>query len=181
MQKKRKQKVLFGSIRLMLAVAFLAALSILCGKYLKIPVGDVMRFSFENLPILLAGMAFGPIVGLVTGVIADLLGCVLVGYAINPVVTVGAAAIGLCGGILYWLCKRMPLPLRVGVTVVGAHLIGSVIVKTFGLAQFYAMPFFALMGWRAVNYLIVGVLEWVLLWILLRNKALTTQLDRMKF
>lgn len=177
---KKKQNVIFGSMKLMLAVAFLAALSITCGKYLAIRGGDVMRFSFENLPILLAGMAFGPIVGIVTGVIADLLGCLLVGYAINPIVTLGAAAIGLCGGVIFRLCKKLPCLPRVGLTVLGAHAVGSVIIKTFGLAKFYAMPFFALMAWRGLNYLIVGVLEFVLLYILFRSTAVTSQLERMK-
>jgi len=180
MQKNKKQRVLLGSLKILLAAALLAAVSIICGKYLKIPVGDVMRFSFENLPILLAGMAFGPVAGAVTGVVADLVGCLMVGYEINPIVTLGAACIGLTGGLLYWLCKKLPLPLRTGISVFGAHLIGSVVIKTFGLSQFYAMPFFVLMGWRGLNYLIVGVLEWILLWILFRNKALQGQLERMK-
>jgi ECF transporter S component (folate family) len=164
----------------MLAVTLLAAVSIICGKYLKLPVGDVMRFSFENLSILLAGMVFGSLAGMGTGILADLVGCLLVGYQINPIVTVGAAAIGFLGGLIFRLCKKSPLLLRVGITVIVSHFIGSVIIKTFGLAQFYAMPFFVLMGWRGVNYLIVGILEWILLWILLRNKALTQQLERMK-
>lgn len=177
---KKKRNVIFGSLKIMLAVALLAAVSIICGKYLKIPVGDVMRFSFENLPILLAGIVFGPVAGMATGILADLVGCLLVGYQINPLVTVGAAVIGLLGGLVYRLCKKFPLILRVGITVTAAHFVGSVVIKTFGLAQFYAMPFFVLMGWRGINYLIVGVLEWILLWILLRNKALSHQLERMK-
>ena len=180
MQKSKKQKVIFGSLKIMLAAALLAAVSIICGKYLKIPVGDVMRISFENLPVLLAGMVFGPAVGAVTGVVADLVGCLMVGYEINPLVTLGAAVIGFSGGLCFRLFRKMPLLLRTGLSVGAAHFLGSVIVKTFGLSQFYAMPFFALMGWRGINYLIVGVAEWLLLWLLLRNKAVSAQLERMK-
>lgn len=175
---KKKNNVIFGSVKRMLAVTFLAALSIVCGKYLAIPGGNVMRFSFENLPILLAATAFGPIEGIVTGVVADLIGCFLVGYVINPAVTLGAAAIGLVGGVLYRLLKPVNLLTRTAVSVFGAHLVGSVVIKTFGLAQFYDMPFFVLMGWRGINYLIVGVLEWVLLYILYRNRSVRMQLDR---
>lgn len=177
---QKQKSVVFGSLKIMLAVTLLAAVSIICGKYLKIPVGDVMRFSFENLPILLAGMVFGPIAGAVCGILADLVGCLLVGYQINPLVTVGAAAVGFAGGVIYLICKKFPLFARVGTSVIAAHFFGSVVIKTFGLAQFYAMPFFVLMGWRSINYLIVGVLEWILLWILLRNKAVCHQLERMK-
>ena len=67
-----------------------------------------------------------------------------------------------------------------GVAVFGAHLVGSVVIKTFGLAKFYQIPFFTLMGWRGLNYLIVGVLEFILLYVLFRNKSFTDQLHKLK-
>ena len=176
----RRNRVIFGSLKIMVAVALLTAMSIVCGKYLKIPVGNVMRFSFENLPILLAGMGFGAPAGIITGVLADLIGCVLVGYEINPMVTLGAAAIGLCGGILYSALRRLPALPRTLITVVISHLVGSVIIKTFGLAKFYSMPFFELMLWRSVNYLIVGVIEFVILYFIMKNKSVSSAIDSLK-
>lgn len=182
MQKNANQrkKVIFGSLKIMVAAALLAAMSIVCGKYLKIPVGDIMRFSFENLPILLAGMAFGSVVGVITGVLADLVGCLMVGYAINPIVTVGAAAIGFFGGLVYKLCQKLPLLLRTLVTVVSSHMIGSVLIKTFGLAKFYSIPFFELMLWRTLNYAIVAALEFVIIYFVMKNKAVTSAIDSLK-
>ena len=178
--KKSRRSAVFGSLKIMVAVALLAAMSIVCGKYLKIPVGDIMRFSFENLPILLAGMAFGAFAGVVTGVLADLVGCILVGYAINPIVTLGAAAIGLLGGLVYWIYKRLPLVIRIFITVFSSHAIGSVVIKTFGLAKFYSMPFLTLMLWRSVNYLIVGALEFVILYFVMKNKSVSSALESLK-
>lgn len=175
-----RKKVVFGSLKVMVAAALLAAMSIVCGKYLKIPVGDIMRFSFENLPILLAGMAFGSAVGVITGVLADLVGCLMVGYAINPIVTLGAAAIGLLGGLVYKLCVKLPLMLRTLVTVVSSHLVGSVIIKTFGLAKFYSIPFFELMLWRTLNYVIVAALEFVIIYFVMKNKAVNSAIDSLK-
>ena len=175
-----RKKVIFGSLKVMVAAALLAAMSIVCGKYLKIPVGDIMRFSFENLPILLAGMAFGSAVGVITGVLADLVGCLMVGYAINPIVTLGAAAIGLLGGLVYKLCAKLPLIIRTLVTVVSSHLVGSVIIKTFGLAKFYSIPFFELMLWRTLNYVIVAALEFVIIYFVMKNKAVNSAIDSLK-
>ena len=182
MQKNAGQKknVIFGSLKIMVAAALLAAMSIVCGKYLKIPVWDIMRFSFENLPILLAGMAFGSVVGMITGVIADLVGCIMVGYAINPIVTLGAMAIGLLGGLVYRLCSKLPLMPKIFITVVSAHIVGSVIIKTFGLAKFYSIPFFELMLWRTLNYVIVAALEFIIIYFILKNKAVTSALDSLK-
>ena len=125
--------------------AFLVALSIVCGKFLAIPVGEMLRFSFENLPILFAGLVFGPAEGVLVALSADLLGCVLRGYAINPLVTLGAVCIGLLAGLGGVLLRRLPITRQVMVTTAVAHLVGSVVVKTFGLVQYYSLPLWA---WR---------------------------------
>lgn len=180
MQKKDSELLIFKSLTVLVISAFLAAISIVCGKYLAIRGGDVMRFSFENMPILMAGMLFGPVIGAVVGVVADLIGCVMVGYTINPVVTAGAAAIGFVGGVCYYILgkiKKCPYGLKISVSVAAAHIIGSVIIKTVGLAAFYDMPLGILMLWRLLNYLIVGVLEALILWYLLKNKALMHEIN----
>ncbi len=166
-------------VKVLVLLSLLSALSILFGKYLAFPSGGdtMIRFSFENLPILLAAMHVGPIAGMTVGILADLIGCFLVGYAINPLITLGAAAIGLVGGLFpRLLTKKAPRLLRIAATVSIAHLIGSVVIKTFGLAQFYAMPFMILMLWRLLNYTIISVLEITLLYLLGRNAAIARSL-----
>ena len=175
-----QSKRIAGHLQKLVVAAFLVALSIICGKYLAIPVGTVMRFSFENLPLLLAGALFGPALGLMTAVAADLLGCVMVGYEINPLVTLGAAAIGLAGGILYRLLKGLHPFFRVLITVMSAHVIGSVLIKTVGLSVFYDLPFYLLLLWRLLNYVIVGTVEGVLLYYLLNNRALRHSLEKLR-
>ena len=105
-------KKLQKNLKLTVILALLCALSIVMGKYLAIRGGDVMRFSLENMPIIFAGIAFGPIAGAVVGAVADLVGCVMVGYTINPLVTIGAAAIGAVSGSLHLFLKKKSLPIR---------------------------------------------------------------------
>lgn len=160
-------------------MAILAALSIILGKYLAIGVGDVLRFSFENLPIIFAGIMFGPMGGILVGVVADLIGCVLVGYAINPIITLGAAAIGGISG-LFWIFKKkmhgISSAVKIPICVILSHIVGSVIIKTFGLSAFYDMPFLILMLWRLLNYAIIGALESVILYFLTKNKAISKEM-----
>lgn len=174
----KNRVALFGTVRVMALSAVLAAMSIVCGKYLAFGVGQVLRFSFENLPILLAGMLFGPLIGAAVGVAADLIGCVLVGYAINPILTVGAAIIGATGGLLYRRLVRLPEHGRILLSVSAAHLLGSVVIKTVGLAAFYDMPVGILMLWRLLNYLIVGAMEYTLIYFILKNKAIRSVMFR---
>lgn len=169
---RHSRTAVFGSIRVLAMAAVLVAMSIVCGKYLAIRGGDILRFSFENLPILLAGMLFGPVIGAVCGIAADLIGCFLVGYAINPMITLGAAVIGFSAGLLYRIGFKWSHGLRVLAAVGISHLIGSVGIKTFGLAAFYDLPFGVLLLWRLLNYAIIGTMEYLLLYGILKNKAI---------
>ena len=180
MQKNTKNKA-SKMLRLMIISAFLSALSIVLGKYLAINLGEVLRLSFENLPIIFAGAAFGSVAGIAVGVVADLLGCLLVGYAVNPVVTIGAATIGAVAG-LYRLLPNwqggVSHYLKVAITVFSAHFVGSVIIKTAGLAAFYAMPYIILLLWRTLNYLIIGTLEVVIISLLFKSKRLMHEISK---
>ncbi len=170
-------------LRLMVACAFLTASSIVLGKYLAVNLSDVLRFSFENLPIVLAGVAFGPVAGAAVGVVADLLGCVLVGFGVNPLVTIGAALIGAIAGIFRYLFNRpggVSLLLKIISAEITAHLIGSVIVKTIGLSAWYDMDLIILMLWRLLNYVIISALEIPLLYAILKNRGITKQIDIIK-
>ena len=179
-EKNKTKSLLGGGLKRLAVCALLAALSIVCGKYLAFNAGPVMRFSFENLPILLAGIAIGPIWGCAVGTVADLLGCVLVGYTINPLVTLGAMSVGLLGGFVFWLCKRLPLSLGLALSVAVAHTIGSLLLKTVGLSAFYDMPFYLLLLWRLLNYVVVGVAEGLLLYFILKNKAVQRLLEAIR-
>ena len=158
------------SPRVLAICAMLAAMSIVCGKFLAIPLGDVIRVSFENLPILLSSLMFGPIIGAITAVAADIFGCILRGYALNPLITVGAAALAVTSGVIFKLMSKTNKFARLAIGTVVAHLIGSVVIKTFGLAAFYAMPFGTLLLWRALNYLIVIAMDLTALIIITKNK-----------
>ena len=168
------------SPRVLAICAMLAAMSIVCGKFLAISLGDVMRVSFENLPILLSSLMFGPIIGALTAVAADIFGCLLRGYALNPVITVGAAVLAVSSGVIFRLMSKTHMIARLAVGTVVAHLIGSVVIKTFGLASFYAMPFETLLLWRGLNYLIVGAMDLTVLIIITKNKYVASMINGAK-
>ena len=169
-----------AGIRTLAVCALFCAMSIVLGKYLAIRGGDILRFSFENLPVLLAGMWFGPLAGVAVGVVSDLLGCLMVGYTINPLITLGAAAIGLVGGLLFRVIPEKKVFLSTLVPVFTAHLVGSVLIKTCGLAAFYSMPFFVLMLWRLMNYAIVAAAETGLIWLLRKNRGVRSLVGRIR-
>ena len=181
----QRDVAVFGNLRALCMAAVLAAMSLVLGKFLQIPnpFQQVIRISFENLPILFAGITMGPLVGGLVGAVADLLGCALYGYAINPLITLGAAAVGLVSGLLARCLARCPLLVKVVISAVAAHLVGSVVVKSLGLAAWYLTSFemglVELMLWRLLTYTVIAVAEIALLYLLLRHRALKKQIERM--
>ncbi len=181
----REAIAVFGNPRALCLAALLAAMSLILGKFLQIPTpfSQIVRISFENLPVILSGLVLGPLAGAMTGAVADLVGCLLYGYEINPIITLGAALVGLVAGTVSWLSHRLPLLARIALSVLLAHTAGSVLVKTAGLAAWYLasfeMGYAELLLWRALNYTIISVLESLLLYLLLRHRGVSRQLERM--
>ena len=187
-EKKRRAPytvAVFGNPRALCLAALLSAMSLILGKFLQIPTpfSELVRISFENLPVILAGIVLGPLAGAMTGAVADLVGCLAYGYSINPLITLGAAAVGLVSGSASLLLRKSPLLLRISVSALLAHLVGSVLIKTAGLAEWYLysyeIGYAELVLWRLLNYAIIAVLEITLLYILLRHRGVARQLERM--
>jgi ECF transporter S component (folate family) len=192
MEKKQPNKrrapytiAVFGNPRALCLAALLAAMSLILGKFLQIPnpFSEFVRISFENLPVILAGIVLGPLAGAMTGAVADLVGCLAYGYSINPLITLGAAAVGLVAGLCGFLLARTPLLCRLSLSAVAAHLVGSVLVKTAGVAAWYLskyeIGYLELTLWRLLNYSIIAVLEIAVLYALLRHRGFQKQLERM--
>ena len=153
-------------------VGIFSALSIILGKLFAFNIGELFRVSLENLPIIFIGIALGPIFGAVVGAVADLVGCLMVGYTINPVITLGAVAIGGISGIISRLTKNISTGKRVFLSVLSAHIFGSVIIKSIGLSWFYGTDFWTLIPYRALNYVLIIALEYTIIYILMKNKGI---------
>lgn len=192
MEEKQKKKrrapyaiAVFGNPRALCLAALLAAMSLILGKFLQIPTpfAEFVRISFENLPVILSGLVLGPLAGAMTGAVADLVGCLAYGYSINPLITLGAASAGLMAGIVGLLSRRAPLLLRIALSAIAAHLVGSVAIKTAGIAAWYLakydLGYLELTLWRLLNYTIIAVLEIAILYALLRHRGFQKQLERM--
>ncbi len=168
------------NLKALVVCALLAALSIVFGKFLALPVGNFMRFSFENTPLFIAGYLFGPVWGALVGLVADILGSILRGYDINLIITLGAIIIGASGGISFMLLKNSPLFIKVLLSVFIANLIGSVIVKTFGLQVLYQTPYHVLFLWRCLNYVIMTAIDTLVLYFLFKNKSFRNITESLK-
>lgn len=150
--------------------ALCIALCIVLEKFLSITIG-AFRFSIGNLPIIISGLLFGPIVGAIVGCASDIIGSILVGYAINPIITLGAAAVGLTAGLVYNLLAKKPTssdyalpkytPKTIAISVFSAHIVGNIIIKSIGLHLYYGYPWPMLLL-RIPLYMVIACIELML-------------------
>ena len=108
-----------NSIKKLTLSAMLVAMSVVIGIFCKTFLnfgGGLFRITFENLPIILSGIMFGPITGALVGIAGDLVSYLLSPqiYPPNLIVTAGAAAAGLISGLSYrYLFKNCSRSLRI--------------------------------------------------------------------
>ena len=152
--------------------AMLAAMSVVIGMFCKSFLnfgGGLWRVTFENLPIILAGVFLGPITGGMVGVVSDLTSYLLSPqiYPPNLVVTFGAFAVGVTAGLLARFVVRERGTKQIVLSAAVAHIIGSMIIKPIGLFQFYQWAVLV----RIPLYLVIAPLEILLLCLLWRQKS----------
>ena len=106
-----------------------------------------------------------------------MIGGVLAGYAINPLITLGAGAIGLVAGLAWQKLPGLRTGLRLQISVLLGHFVGSMVITSLALRIFYGYPW-ATLAVRIPNALILAAVNTVLLRILLENRALMKKVKK---
>ena len=158
------------SVKVLTLSAMLCAMSVVIGMFCKTFLNfglGLFRITFENLPIILSGIVFGPIVGGLVGAAGDLVSYLLSPqiYPPNLIVTCGAAAIGIISGFVSHLLIKKRGYVQIIVSGVLAHVVGSMVIKTIGLFQFYSWAVL----WRIPLYTVISALEILLICMLYKN------------
>ena len=176
MQNSNSNKGVLG-LKTLLAMALFIALSMVFKRF-SFTMGP-FRISFENLPLILSGIMFGPVVGFITGAVGDILGCFISGYTIIPLITLGAAMIGCVPGVVSFYCFKDKPTLKIVAAVAFAHLVGSVIIKSIALHFAYGSPW-TMLALRIPLYIIIGAVEGYITYLLMKNKAFVRQMEKMQ-
>lgn len=168
----------FQSVKAMTFAAMLAAMSVVIGIFCKNFLdfgGGLFRITFENFPIILAGVLFGPIVGGIVGIVSDLVSYLLSSqiHPPNLIVTAGAAAVGIVSGVMARFVVKKRGSLQFIVSGAAAHIVGSMTIKPIGIFVFYGWAVL----WRIPLYLLIAPIEIALLCVLYRRKSFRRLID----
>ena len=168
----KKKKGLFQNVKGLTLAAMLVAMSVVigifCKNYLNF-AGGLLRVTFENFPIILTGILFGPVVGGIVGVASDLVSYLLSSqmYPPNLIVTAGACLVGVVSGVVSHYIVKKRGTWQIIASGALAHIVGSMIVKPIGLFAFYQWAVL----WRIPLYFIIAPLEILILSLLFRRKS----------
>ena len=174
----KKQKRGLRNIKVLTTAAMLGSLSVVIGIFCKnfLNFGNgLFRVTFENFPIIMSGILFGPAVGAAVGIVSDMVSYFLStqSFAISPIVTLGAALVGAVSGLISNFVIKKRGIVRIIFSVLAAHIIGSLIVKTFGIYAYYNMSYGMLLIYRLPTYAIIVAIESFFLCLIFKHKAFT--------
>ena len=164
------------NVHVITTAAMLGALSVVigifCKNYLNFGNG-LFRVTFENFPIIMSGILFGPVVGGAVGVVSDMISYFLStqSFAISPIVTLGAALVGGVSGCVSRFFLKEKGRVSIILSVIAAHLIGSLLVKTFGIYTYYKMSYVMMLLYRLPTYAAIMALESFFLCMIFKHKT----------
>jgi len=157
-------------------LALLCAMSVTLGYVAKMIFGtSPLRVTFENLPIVFAGIVFGPLYGGAVGAVADLVNCLFAGQAPILLITVGAALVGVLSGLLSHTLLRKPTFTNLLTVELITQSIASVIVKSMALHIYFTYSYLLLLP-RLPIYIGIAIAESYCLYILLNHPAVKKHL-----
>lgn len=148
--------------RIMVKAALLTALSIVMTRFLYffVPLAGMptLRISFGEIPIMMSGLMFGPLVGGITGLVADLVGVLINPQgAFHPGFTLSSILWGAIPGLFLLIFKRSENYestysfKKIFISVLVSFVVISLTLNTIWLKHLYGTGFIALLPGRLLN------------------------------
>ena len=163
--------------RTLVFCALLAAITVVLARLIIPMPNATTRFSVEAVPVFLAGMLFGPIPGMLVGLVSDAVGCLFSGYGYNPLFAVPPILYGLCGGLFRPLLARKTTVFTIALAFAPAVVLGSILYQSWSLAFVYnsqgafKASFLFLLNQRAIQFAVTFVLDVLIVWALYKTRV----------
>jgi ECF transporter S component (folate family) len=137
----------------------------------------VLDISLIALPVMMAGIYFGPVAGGIVGFVSEMLSFFLmpVGGVYNPAFSAVMAITGVIAGLFYLKWRKTGW-VKTIIMVAVSELVCSLVLTTLLIHVFYGFPIIALLPGRAIGVLIkIPVLTAVIMAIAERLRPLVNR------
>ncbi len=133
--RKSLMPVKFG-VKTITIMGLMIALQIVFERLLAFDMWD-KRISLTFIPRIICGVCLGPVYSTVVGAFADVIGALIKGYTINPIITLAAIIRGFFYGLLLFGKQS---PLRIIFSAAIDHFFAGLIITTWGLIAYNMFP-----------------------------------------
>ena len=151
------------SVKTLVFLALLVAIQLVLYRVLVIDLG-VYRITLGTIATVLAGLWMGPVAGGVEGGVADIIGCFMKGYGVNPLITLSAITWGVVAGAAGKLMAEKSRKVKTVIMCAGiviSGVVGTLGFTTAGLVMI-GSNFYAIMPGRLVQFAIMTPIYCVL-------------------
>ena len=159
----QKQKI---STKMLAVMGVLIALEVVIAHFVTFRPSQTMKLSLDFLPIVIAGVMFGPVPAMIIGMLADVLGAFI--FPVGPYFpgfTVTAALTGLVYGLLLHKDQSM---IRIVIAVAIQQWVLSLLLNTFWLKVLYGMPYIPTLVGRIPQTAILTAVQLILIPIIVK-------------
>ncbi len=140
------------------------ALAVISSMWLTLRIGEFIKISPVFLVVAVAGQLYG-IVGAVTvAFISDLLQALMAGMGFSPLISAVNVLCAVVFGALLYNSKSV---LKIVLAVLVTQVVGGMLLNTLALHLYFGIPLVPMAYWRAVQCLILIVVEILVLWLML--------------
>lgn len=144
------------NIRTLVILALLASLGAIFSAFLSVELNftgvKTVEVSLTPIPVMLAGIFFGPLAGALTGFVADMAGFFMgvQSGAYNPVFSLTMALFGVIAGLFYLRSKKNTIWKATGAALT-AQVVCSIVLNTLIVWLFYGVPIAVLVPPRLIS------------------------------
>ena len=155
------------NVQVLTISAFLVAIATVLG-FFKIPVSEIIEIRFQYLPIAASGFLFGPAIGGIVGMLADILGYIVKPTgAFFPGFTISSIASGLIyGWVLYK--KEVTIP-RILIAQAIESVVCSLLINSINLSILYGSAFTVILSAKLIKALVMFPIKSVMLYLMLKT------------
>ena len=155
------------NVKTIVFAAVLVAMNLVLSRVLAINIGSTLRITVSATPIYLASLWFGPLVGGICGGLGDLLGCLIQGYAPNPLILVSSVLAGVIPAVFKkYVFKDKVNTWKIAVMLIVHGIVGSLGFTVVGLHVYYATPWSVLYATRVIQTIALTIANTILVSVL---------------
>lgn len=144
------------SVYTIVMMGMLIAMEIILERTIAIPIGNINRVSLGKCVVILAGLWMGPVCGAIVGMISDVIGAILAGYTIIPLITLSSMMWGIIPVLFLPMIKKSDKSQRVlllCMAIIINSVVSTLVLTSLGLMQFYGTPLSAMAAPRSIQFI----------------------------